>query len=1197
MTGSPLASPVSLPPTARSWMRRSAAVATAADGGSSSAASCLLDGWLQQQTDDNKDTEQQKQHQKTQQKHEPLHLPTTAAHTSAADLNGFLADSTTPAGEEEAAQAAAKKKSDATALPSTALQRNKTPGATASAKAAAGAAAGLGLGVENKLGMFKAAVVLRKARQEFERKRRQSLVALIQRVQQQQHQRQQQQQESHQQRWPKQQRNSGQQSEQTQQCEPGQQQQQQHGAATASVGGNEGPLDPQKSSVHQQQQQQNKRQASAAASRAPKSYRWQWGRHTTAAAASGGAAADAACATRARRSICRRVSFVGCQSSVSSSSSIRSNGNISSSASSSIRRRSSRLGSVKSRDLLSQVASLQRQQLLGPQRLRLLRRQLEVVGLLGEGASGVVYKVRQRRGSKKFALKIIPKESSKEDPHIACARRYAERHLLIHGGVSRHLVGLHAAFQDEQHLFLLQQLVEGQTLRALLQQRGGPLPEAEARDFAFQLVEAVHAVHRLGFLHRDIKPENIIIDDNKQLKLTDMGLAAAPAAAAAAAPAAGAPAASAYLHTQQRGPSSAQRAAPKGGTPKTQQPYKGAPPQSAAPSHPTQLVAQQEITTKTSYCSMGGLLSLAEGSTCCSLEQPPSFEEGSTCCSTEVGATSLASWRLQQLLHADEAAAVGTLHYMAPEVALGAPLRHPRPNNQHGLPGEARSAINRGPQQLQGRRPEGKAQAGDLWRPLEGRPDNELDGPQENQPEGPREGPSEGFPEGPPEETSKELPDGPIGGPSMGPLDEFLNCTDEDSMEGLMKADWWSVGAVVYECLFGFSPLGRFSLKRRRPSGRENKMAEQMNCRKGRQQHNADAAAAEAEGAAAPAAADAEEAAAHARAAPGDGQEAVDAPDSTAEATASVATTDGTRNAEAAAGSTAAASGEVVNNPELVLCMLRRFEDFIALPPTPFVVASNEGDQQQRDSTETQQRQRQQPGVSKQQQQQPVVSLEAVDFLSNLLCDVERRFDYREIREHPWICLHTPTPTTQESPPQLLEAPNTLPHSSNKANSNSSKSRSNGASRNTRRSRKTDTMVCPASSAPPVSPPPGASSGSGSISMSPVPCAPLRSSGATAPSLLAASPAAALPLAAGACSCCGDSLCVGVGLGCLKELAAGGSGLPAATGVSCVSTAAWETDFRFLGFEFNAEQRKAVAEQHRLREALEKDEPPLSEHC
>ncbi|KAL8433968.1 hypothetical protein ACSSS7_003491 [Eimeria intestinalis] len=181
----------------------------------------------------------------------------------------------------------------------------------------------------------------------------------------------------------------------------------------------------------------------------------------------------------------------------------------------------------KKEKLLKRIVLLQRKQLLAAHQLRRLPSKLEVVSLLGEGASAKVWKVRHRESGEEFALKVIKKTEAHAN-NSSCARVYAERHLLVRSGVSRHLAKLHAAFQDSHHLFLLQELLPGPSLFSIIQTKGR-LTEVESRRFAAQLVLAVHAVHKLGFIHRDVKPENILLDKDGNVKLIDLGLAAKPA--------------------------------------------------------------------------------------------------------------------------------------------------------------------------------------------------------------------------------------------------------------------------------------------------------------------------------------------------------------------------------------------------------------------------------------------------------------------------------------------------------------------------------------------------------------------------------------------------------------------------------------------------------------------------------------------
>jgi hypothetical protein len=79
---------------------------------------------------------------------------------------------------------------------------------------------------------------------------------------------------------------------------------------------------------------------------------------------------------------------------------------------------------------------------------------------------------------------------------------------------------------DDGVAYIVMQLVEGPTLRRMLDQRG-PLPSGEAADIAAQVAEALDHAHRHGLVHRDIKPANVLVPPDGQIKVTDFGIAKA----------------------------------------------------------------------------------------------------------------------------------------------------------------------------------------------------------------------------------------------------------------------------------------------------------------------------------------------------------------------------------------------------------------------------------------------------------------------------------------------------------------------------------------------------------------------------------------------------------------------------------------------------------------------------------------------
>jgi tRNA A-37 threonylcarbamoyl transferase component Bud32/class 3 adenylate cyclase len=151
------------------------------------------------------------------------------------------------------------------------------------------------------------------------------------------------------------------------------------------------------------------------------------------------------------------------------------------------------------------------------------------LGLLGQGASGQVFKARQRSTGQFVAIKI-PHPASADDP--AANRRVQQRlhqetrvlAMLQHAHVVRLIdKGMAAGGL----LFAVLEFIPGETLRDFLQRNGGlPLPDTMA--LMAQLLDALTFLHQHQVVHRDLKPENIMVVSTGtalHLKLLDFGLA------------------------------------------------------------------------------------------------------------------------------------------------------------------------------------------------------------------------------------------------------------------------------------------------------------------------------------------------------------------------------------------------------------------------------------------------------------------------------------------------------------------------------------------------------------------------------------------------------------------------------------------------------------------------------------------------
>ncbi|MGH9394691.1 MAG: protein kinase domain-containing protein, partial [Terriglobales bacterium] len=142
----------------------------------------------------------------------------------------------------------------------------------------------------------------------------------------------------------------------------------------------------------------------------------------------------------------------------------------------------------------------------------------EIVGALGAGGMGEVYRARDPRLKREVALKLLPPRLA----HDAAAVERFQREAQI-------LAGLHhphiAAVYGFEHGALAMELVNGETLAERI--RRGALPQEEAVALAIQIAAALEYAHESGIIHRDLKPANIKITTDDQIKVLDFGLAKA----------------------------------------------------------------------------------------------------------------------------------------------------------------------------------------------------------------------------------------------------------------------------------------------------------------------------------------------------------------------------------------------------------------------------------------------------------------------------------------------------------------------------------------------------------------------------------------------------------------------------------------------------------------------------------------------
>jgi serine/threonine protein kinase len=145
---------------------------------------------------------------------------------------------------------------------------------------------------------------------------------------------------------------------------------------------------------------------------------------------------------------------------------------------------------------------------------------LEVLGHLGTGGMGCVYRVRERDSGRISALKVLPRELAADPAFVERFEREARTLARLR---HPHIVGVHGFGQAGGFCFLLMEFVDGANLRQALQ--SGRFTPQQALALIPPICEALQAAHAEGVLHRDIKPENLLMDAEGRVKIADFGIA------------------------------------------------------------------------------------------------------------------------------------------------------------------------------------------------------------------------------------------------------------------------------------------------------------------------------------------------------------------------------------------------------------------------------------------------------------------------------------------------------------------------------------------------------------------------------------------------------------------------------------------------------------------------------------------------
>ena len=144
----------------------------------------------------------------------------------------------------------------------------------------------------------------------------------------------------------------------------------------------------------------------------------------------------------------------------------------------------------------------------------------EILGGLGQGGMGAVYKARDVRLKRLVALKILPPEATANPGRV---RRFVAEARAASGLSHPGIVTVFDVGDEQGVHFIAMELVSGRTLEQVL--HGGPLRLADALRYSVEIADAVASAHAAGIVHRDLKPGNVMLSDDGRVKVLDFGLA------------------------------------------------------------------------------------------------------------------------------------------------------------------------------------------------------------------------------------------------------------------------------------------------------------------------------------------------------------------------------------------------------------------------------------------------------------------------------------------------------------------------------------------------------------------------------------------------------------------------------------------------------------------------------------------------
>ena len=144
----------------------------------------------------------------------------------------------------------------------------------------------------------------------------------------------------------------------------------------------------------------------------------------------------------------------------------------------------------------------------------------EIVGSIGAGGMGEVYRARDPRLGRDVAVKVLPDAVARDPDRLA---RFDREARAVAALAHPNILSIFDVGETDGQTYAVMELLEGETLRVGL--AAGPVPVRRAVAVATQLARGLAAAHDRGLVHRDLKPENVFVLPGDHVKILDFGLA------------------------------------------------------------------------------------------------------------------------------------------------------------------------------------------------------------------------------------------------------------------------------------------------------------------------------------------------------------------------------------------------------------------------------------------------------------------------------------------------------------------------------------------------------------------------------------------------------------------------------------------------------------------------------------------------